>query len=112
MFYFLLAAVTIIGIFSFTHISTSGKFLLPDPDPDNAGLKLPEGFGALKVAENTGQARHLVVTPNGAIYLKLRGDLKGGNGILYLQDNDQDGKMEKKTGFGNYVGTGLALKNG
>ena len=41
------------------------------PDADNAGLKLPEGFGALKVAETGARARHLVVTPQGDIYVKL-----------------------------------------
>ena len=29
-------------------------------DPDNGGLKLPQGFCALVVADNLGAARHLV----------------------------------------------------
>ena len=31
----------------------------------NAGLTLPAGFKAMKVADGLGAARHLAVTPNG-----------------------------------------------
>ena len=31
---------------------------------------------------------------------------------LLLQDLNSDGKAEKKTGFGNYIGTGIYIKNG
>lgn len=81
------------------------------PDPDNAGLKLPQGFGALKVTDGLGEARHLAVTANGDIYVKLS-SLKNGKGIYYLHDNNGDGKADVKTGFGNYTGTGMAIKNG
>ncbi len=81
------------------------------PDSNNAGLKLPSGFGALVVADNTGGARHLVVTDKGDIYVKLS-DAKGGKGVLLLQDTNGDGKADKQSGFGDYGGTGIALKNG
>ncbi len=80
-------------------------------DADNAGLKLPQGFGALKVADGLGEARHLAITPQGDIYVKLS-DLKSGKTIYYLHDEDGDGKAETKTGFGNFKGTGMAIKNG
>ncbi len=109
LFSFLLAVAIVISIFSFKNVSPQQK--LPVPDADNAGLTLPSGFSAMIVADNTGQARHLVVTKEGNIYVKLN-RAKNGNGILYLQDENQDGKMEKTTGFGDYGGTGMAFKNG
>ncbi len=100
-------------IYSFTSGSFQKNILnqQPKPDEDNAGLILPSGFSALKVAENTGQARHIAVTKDGDIYVKL-GRAKDGKGILFLQDENKDGRMEKKTGFGDYGGTGIYLKNG
>jgi len=79
------------------------------PDANNAGLKLPAGFGALKVADSLGRARHIAVTSNGGIYIKLD-RAKNNNGILYLQDSNGDGKIDKKTGFGAYGGTGIYVK--
>ncbi len=81
------------------------------PDKDNAGLKLPQGFGALKAAEGLGEARHLAVTKEGDIYVKLS-DLKNGKGIYWLHDANGDGKAEQMKGFGNFIGTGIYIKNG
>lgn len=81
------------------------------PDADNAGLKLPAGFGALKVAETGAKARHLVVTPQGDIYVKLAKPNKEGKGILVLHEAT-NGKAELKSGFGTYGGTEVYLKNG
>jgi len=80
------------------------------PDANNADLKLPAGFGALKVAELGAQARHLVVTPQGIIYVKLA-HVKDGKGILVLKENE-NGKATITGGFGNYGGTGVYLKDG
>jgi glucose/arabinose dehydrogenase len=81
------------------------------PDADNAGLKLPDGFGALKVAETGAKARHLVVTPQGDIYVKLAKPNKEGKAILVLHES-ANGKAELKSSFGNYGGTEVVLKNG
>ncbi len=80
-------------------------------DADNAGLKLPEGFGALKVADNLGRARHILVTPQGVVYVKL-GKLANGKGILRLRDTDGDGRADITEGFGTYSGTGITIKKG
>ena len=80
------------------------------PDPNNANLKLPAGFGALVVAETGGRARHLAVTPEGTIYVKLNRP-KDGKGILVLKPA-ATGKATVTGGFGSYGGTGLALKDG
>lgn len=109
----LLIAASVFCIQSFTIHSDSDNSLseLPKPDADNAGLTLPAGFSALIAADNTGQARHIAITKEGNIYVKLARE-KDGKGILFLQDADKDGRMEKQTGFGNYGGTGIFLKNG
>ena len=108
----LLFAAVVFSIFSFTKItSSSQKDPLPKADADNAGLTLPGGFSALIVADNTGEARHLAVTKEGDIYVKL-GRAKDGKGILFLQDENKDGKVDKQTGFGDYGGTEVGLKNG
>jgi glucose/arabinose dehydrogenase len=89
------------------HASTSAQNI--KPDVDNAGLTLPKGFAALKVADSLGRTRHIVVNKKGAIYAKLE-RLDNGKGILVLKDTDGDGRTETKTSFGNYIGTGIAIK--
>ncbi|MGK6352461.1 PQQ-dependent sugar dehydrogenase [Parapedobacter sp. DT-150] len=78
-------------------------------DADNAGLTLPEGFGALKVADSIGEARHIVVNPAGDIFVKLQQPVDG-QGIIMLSDADGDGKAEEHTGIGDYGGTGIFIK--
>lgn len=80
------------------------------PDADNAGLKLPPGFGALSVADSVGKARHIVTTTQGAIYVKLD-RLREGKGILRLKDVNGDGKIDEVKSFGDYRGTGITIKN-
>jgi glucose/arabinose dehydrogenase len=80
-------------------------------DADNAGLKLPAGFGALKVADGIGRARHIAVTAQGDVYVKLM-RVADGKGIVRLRDTNGDGKAEDISGMGNYGGTGIAIKNG
>ena len=78
------------------------------PDEDNAGLKLPEGFVALKVADGLGRARHIAVTDSGDVYVRLN-RMVNGKGILLLSDGDGDGRTDSQSGFGNYAGTGIYL---
>lgn len=91
--------------------STAQSGTTPAPDADTAGLKLPAGFGAIKVADSVGKARHLVVTKEGDIYVKLASP-KDGKGIIKLHDANGDGKADETTGFGDYGGTGITIKNG
>lgn len=76
---------------------------------DNGGLTLPTGFSANIIAPELGRNRHLVVNSNGDIYIKLF-RLKDGKGILMLRE--KNGKAEVVQAFGNYAGTGIAIKNG
>ena len=68
-------------------------FKTPLADSDNGGLLLPDGFGALVVADSVGPARHLAVNKNGDIYIKLRID-EGDKGNMALRDIDGDGKID------------------
>jgi glucose/arabinose dehydrogenase len=77
----------------------------------NGGITLPSGFSASVFADNLGKARHIVVNSNGDVYTKVS-DLNDGRGILRLRDANKDGIAEDISGFGNYKGTGLAIKNG
>ena len=77
----------------------------------NVKIVLPIGFQSTVVAENLGRARHLAINSNGDIYVKLN-RLNNGKGILLLRDKNDDGKIDQTTGFGNYAGTGIALKDG
>src|ERR1043165_6222503 len=76
-----------------------------------AGITLPKGFSATIFADNLGKARHIAVNSNGDVYAKLD-NLYKGNGIVRLHDANKDGVAEDITGFGNYKGTGIAIKNG
>ena len=79
--------------------------------PADAAITVPSGFAITEVATGLKTPRHLVVNEKGDMYVKL-GDLQNGKGIILLQDANKDGKFEKQTGFGNYSGTGITVKNG
>jgi len=83
-------------------------------DSSSAGdvtLKLPSGFSAVVFAANLEGARHLAVNTNGDVYVKLS-KLKDGKGIYRLRDANGDGKAEDVSGFGDFKGTGMAIKKG
>ena len=75
-------------------------FLTPPP---GKSLTIPQGFHVQVVADALGSARHLAVTKQGLVYIKLA-KLKNGKGIIVLDD-------KKETGFGNYTGTGMYIKD-
>ncbi|TWR31094.1 sorbosone dehydrogenase [Mucilaginibacter pallidiroseus] len=75
----------------------------------SGGILVPEGFTASLIAEDLGGARHIAVTPTGEIFVKLSRP-KDGKGILEL--TEANGKASVKTGFGDFGGTGITIKNG
>src|SRR5688572_739672 len=81
------------------------------PDADDGGLTLATGFRGISVVAETGGARHIAVNSNGDIFVRLS-TLKNGNGILMLKDTDNDGRTNSEVGFGNFPGTGIAIKDG
>ena len=92
---------------------------------DNGGLTLPPGFCATIFADSIGHARHVVVAPNGDVYVNtwsgayFGGD-KGppGGYLVLLRDTTHDGRADVITHFGptadsgGHGGTGIALHGG
>ncbi|MBU0696031.1 MAG: PQQ-dependent sugar dehydrogenase [Bacteroidetes bacterium] len=74
-------------------------------------IKVPTGFSNSVVADGVGRARHIAITDKGDLYVKLN-RLEGGKGIVYLHDSNGDGIYDQRKSFGDYVGTGIYLKNG
>ena len=92
---------------------------------DNGGITLPAGFCASVFADNVGHARHLVVAPNGVVYVNTWSGRYYGNDappaggfLVALQDTNGDGRADVTVRFGASVqsgsagGTGIALYRG
>ncbi len=92
---------------------------------DNGGITLPTGFCASVFADNIGHARHLVVAPNGVVYVNTWSGRYYGNDtppaggfLIALQDTKGDGRADVVTRFGDgaaegsHGGTGIALYDG
>jgi glucose/arabinose dehydrogenase len=98
-------AIAILGSFSL------GLKAAPACDSGNGGITLPAGFCAEVVADGLGTARHLVVAPNGDVFVALQGEGEMG-GVEALRDTNGDGKFEVKEHFGSGSITGIGLRNG
>ena len=95
---------------------------------DNGGITLSPGFCATVFADNVGHARHMVVAPNGVVYVNTwsgryyanteNAKAPDGGFLLALQDTTGSGRADKVVRFGpgvesgNAGGTGIALYNG
>jgi glucose/arabinose dehydrogenase len=84
------------------------------PEGDG-GLKLPAGFCATIFADKIGHARHLVVAPNGVVYVntwsgRYYGNDKPHDGgfLVALQDTKGSGHADVNKRFGGTVATGSA----
>ncbi|WP_242691735.1 c-type cytochrome [Desertivirga arenae] len=75
----------------------------------NAGLTLPGKFKAEMLIDGLGGARHIAVTPNNKIYVRLS-RLREGKGTVLL--GEKDNKATVISRFGDFAGTGVYLKNG
>jgi glucose/arabinose dehydrogenase/cytochrome c5 len=82
---------------------------------DNGGITLPAGFCATVFADNIGHARHLVVAPNGVVYVNTWSGRYYGNDtppaggfLVGLLDSNGDGRADVKLRFGDSVQTGSA----
>jgi glucose/arabinose dehydrogenase/mono/diheme cytochrome c family protein len=83
---------------------TCGRPPLPPASPDNGGLALPDGFGAVVVHDGVGRARHLAVADDGIVYVKLR--VPQPKGLVALRDTSGDGRADEVQVFGDYADTG------
>lgn len=93
--------------------------VLPCPDPTNAGLTLPPGFCASVFADSLGAARHMVVAPNGDLFVSVQSrpnargkSVAGPGGIVGLRDTNGDGRADLIERFADAGGTDLKLWNG
>lgn len=97
--------LAVFGLALLVTVSCMNPGGLPKGDADNGGLFLPGGFDAVVVHDSVGRARHLAVSENGDIYVKLRVPIDE-KGSVVLRDTDNDGKADKVEYFGNYTDTG------
>ncbi len=81
----------------------------------DSGLKLPAGFCASVFADKIGHARHIVVAPNGVVYVNTWSGAYYNNAppppggfLIALQDKTGDGKADVIQRFGETVQTGGA----
>ena len=80
---------------------------------DNGGLNLPNGFCAIVVAEGLPGPRHMVVAPNGDLFVALAGRRTvPGQGVLALRDTDGDGLPDERNLFGDGGGNSVLLDGG
>ena len=106
-FAFCLSVIATVGLLSFKLIKNDNT--VRGHEAVNAGLTLPEGFQAAVIADNLGSSRHLVVTPQGDLYVHLAGT-KNGKGILEFHVDGDNATL--KSSFANFDGTGIAIKDG
>ncbi|HEV3277758.1 MAG TPA: c-type cytochrome [Terriglobia bacterium] len=95
--------------------NSSNETQTPSCPGDDTGLKLPAGFCATVFADGIGHARHLVVGPNGVVYVNTwSGDYYGhetphaGGFLVALQDKAGAGKADVIERFGETAQTGGA----
>jgi len=69
----------------------------------SADITLPAGFTARVAHEGLGAGRHLVVAPNGDVYLASR------NGLVAMRDTNGDGTLDRTEPFGDVKGTEVRL---
>jgi len=69
----------------------------------DAGITVPAGFTASVAQEGLGTGRHLVVAPNGDVYLASR------KGLVAMRDGDGNGTLDKTEPFGDVKGTEVRL---
>ncbi len=91
--------------------ATSPKNYKPGKYHSKAGIEIPKGFEAKKIADNLGSARHIAIRENGDIYIALR-EKNNGKGTVALRDKDGDNQADEMKYFGDVTGTGVALRNG
>ena len=87
---------------------------------DNGGITLPPGFCATVFADNIGHARHMVVAPNGVVYVNTWSGRYYGNdappagGFLVALRDEGDGHADvtrfgETLAQGSHGGTGIAF---
>lgn len=84
----------------------------PRCDAGNGGIVLPPGFCATVFADSLGGPRHLVVAPNGDVFVSLQGGRFGSGGVIALRDSDGDGHADVREKIGEFRASEVALYAG
>jgi glucose/arabinose dehydrogenase/mono/diheme cytochrome c family protein len=123
---FLFAGILLLGVRAAVTLSHAQPSRSPEPAaagcPSNdSGLKLPSGFCATIFADGIGHARHMVVAPDGVVYVNTWSGRYYGNTtpheggfLVALQDKTNSGRASVIERFGETPqtgagGTGIAL---
>ena len=123
------AGYSAVAIFAAAALLAVGAVAFAQPEPscpaDNGGITLPPGFCATIFADNLGHVRHMVVAPNGVLYVNTwsgryyRNDAPPDGGFLVaLKDSKGDGRADVIERFGDSErqgatgGTGIAFYKG
>ena len=123
------AGYSALAIFAAAALLAVGAVAFAQPEPscpaDNGGITLPSGFCATIFADNLGHVRHMVVAPNGVLYVNTwsgryyRNDAPPDGGFLVaLKDSKGNGRADVIERFGDSVpqgatgGTGIAFYKG
>lgn len=80
--------------------------------PDNGGITLPAGFCATVFADSLAGPRHLVVAPNGDVFVATLGRRGSNGGIVALRDANGDGVADAREHFGDFSASEVALHDG
>ncbi len=108
IFFYTGLMITLVFSLSASSFAQTNSMVLNVAD-ETAGLVLPAKFKAVLLVQNIGKARHIVISPQGGIYVRLAKPIDK-KGTLFLQESN--GKAIVKNGFGNYGGTGIYIKDG
>jgi glucose/arabinose dehydrogenase len=79
--------------------------------PDNGGLTLPQGFCAMRIADDVGAVRQLAVSPAGDLYAAVSGRLLS-DGVVAFRDRDGDGLPDERATFGPSGGNDVVVHAG
>ena len=95
-------------VFSVIRPSTDSTAAAASCAGDNGGITLPAGFCATVFADKLGHARHMVVAPNGVVYVNTWSGRYYGNDkpprggfLVALQDTNGDGHADVIKRFGD-----------
>jgi hypothetical protein len=75
--------------------------------PDNGGITLAKGFCATVFADSLPGPRHLLVAPNGDVFVALQS-----GGVMALRDKNGDGIADERNKFGEGRNSEVALFDG
>ncbi len=106
---FLISTMSVVAALVLSPIPALSQQRAPVCAPDNAGLKLPDGFCALVVADGLGGARHLKVASNGDVFVAAAGGRDAPGGVVALRDTTGDGGADVRLQFAGGRGDEVAF---